>query len=268
MKRSALLLTACLTLSGCLVEEDPHVMTVLGNQSVTTAEKCVVKAAAGTLMLLPIGTLDLLFTQTYDLFPLVQNELYALEQATTLGAEQFQTEAHYINVTGAWVSFEIDGLLGQYTDGSETELPQDFFVGTSGAVQPQGSIPVKLEVVPPPVGQLLDRDKAFDKEYSLGWMQVKIVLQGYMGDETEVRSQPFYYPIRVCRKCLEYMVPTAEEVEEIQACHPGQDYGVPNVWARFFITPGSDRYEKKIAMADGRLDDLSKEIPAEVLPGE
>ena len=201
-------------------------------------------------------------------------------------------DIHNITITGAWVSYRMDGLLGNYQletdadnngipdilevdsdeDGkpdlkeSDLRLPSKAFVPTSGLLEAGGTVSVALEAVPPWVGNLLDMDRAFDKAYSGGMLLATVVIQGYMADGTEVRSSEYHFPIRVCRGCLVlYDAPPASCCNHSTAptsvpCFPGQDEA-SSCSVACAVLEGTDRADLKVLMVKREISDLSESLP-------
>jgi len=295
MKRWGLVIgSVALCLSGCVVENDPEVMYIQSTRLLNRTQKCAIKGGGGSgqIEAIAVGTLDLLQSNRYLLFPELKNGLSPVETVTGGSPKSLQLESHNITITGAWVSYRMDGLLGNYQletdadnngipdilevdsdeDGkpdlkeSDLRLPSKAFVPTSGLLEAGGTVSVALEAVPPWVGNLLDMDRAFDKAYSGGMLLATVVIQGYMADGTEVRSSEYHFPIRVCRGCLVlYDAPPASCCNHSTAptsvpCFPGQDEA-SSCSVACAVLEGTDRADLKVLMVKREISDLSESLP-------
>jgi len=277
---------AGILLAGC-VAEDPTTFLVIGNQLVTRKMQCVIKVGGGALEFQPIGVLDLLQTNQYYMFPVVKNQLTNVTATIGVDPASMVLEPHNISITGARVDYSMAGLEGPWNAGAtlfadtpdemevpdETRLPGSVWVPTSSVVEPDVQMPFKLEVVPPSVGQLLDRDKAFDELYSAGILKVVVVLVGFLGDGTEVHSPEFHFPIKVCRGCLVgYDVPPESCVsDEFMAayvpCFPGQDESTPCTMVDELLWHSDlDRGKRKAGLLVHCINSLGDSIPEECMP--
>lgn len=293
MKRWGLVICGfAMWFSGCVVENDPEVMFIQATRLVNRTQKCALKGGGGQVEVIAIGTMDLLQSNRYQLFPTVMNGLSPLEAVMGGSPKSLQLEAHNITITGAWISYRMDGLLGNHllevdldnngtadilevdvdADGkpdlkeSDLRLPSKVFVPTSGLLEAGSTVSVALEAVPPSVGNLLDMDRSFDKAFSGGILHTTIVVQGYMADGTEVRSSEYHFPIRVCRGCLVvYDAPPQaccnySTIPTSVPCFPGQDESSSCAVACMVIE-GSDRAELKKLMIKKEISDLSAPLP-------
>lgn len=263
---------------GC-VAEDPTVYFVLANQLVTRKAQCIVKGgSSGSVEAQSVGYMDLLQTNRYLMFPIVQNQLPELEKAVGQNESTMHLDPHTITMTGAWVTYEIAGLQGPYNAGSNgpdgepisdsTSLPGKVYVPTSGTVAPDNVTTLMMEVIPPEVGTLLDADKGFDVKYNAGMLQTKVVLQGFLGDGTEVHTPPFNFAIKVCRGCLvnydetaSYCCQSSKEVQYVP-CWPGQDEASPCRLVCELLHPGMPRAFEKRAMLLGLTGSLADTLSA------
>jgi len=262
-------LLAVTVFAGC-VAEDPTVLIVKANQSVNRKAQCALKATGTAQEFRAFGVMDLLQTNRYVMFPLVENQLPKKGSAAT-GQYVMSLDSSTVTLQGAWFNYSIDGLEGPY-DGSatETSLPSDVYIATAGSVEGDGGrITVALEAIPPSVGALLDRDKAFDDIYRGGVLSVEMVLQGFMADGTEVHTPPFVFPVTVCRGCLltypvapKLCCPATVEIT-VSPCQPGQDEGTECPLACVILTSQLDRADKKMAMVLGYVSSLADSLSAE-----
>jgi len=269
---------AVAVLSGC-VAEDPTVFFIKNALSLTRKQQCVVKAGGAAQEVISIGLMDLLLTRHYVIFPIVVNQLPVRTNSSAAGNLVMGLDASTITIAGAWLNFHMEGLTVQYdplnpTSEVPTDFPSDFFVPTSGSVAGGGDAEsvVGFHAVPGPVGDLLDNDRAFDHQYSGGLLNVEIVLQGFLADNTEVHSSPFFFPIMVCRGCS----PAYEQVGSpseccpsmkeatYQACFPGQDEATSCLVACGLIQENDHRGREKMAMLLGYVDSLDEALSPEV----
>jgi hypothetical protein len=175
-------------------------------------------------------------------------------------------------VKGAWVTYEMDGLLGDYEDGEPTVLAKQW-LPTSGAVQPLTYLTLKIEAVPPPIALKLDRDIAFDPLGSAGTLTLGVSLEVTLGDGSVLQTEPFYYPITVCRGCL-----TSYEAKPTRCCDwliapdffpcfPGQDERYSCLTGCWLIWRDRvDRYAEKMAMLEGFITNLGVDLTTLALP--
>lgn len=292
MKRTILLWTTlALVLSGCLAEGDPETFYIISTRLINRTAQCQLRATSGTSEVVPIGTMDLLQTNRYILFPVVKNGFLSVDNVTGLTEENLLAEPNNITITGAWVSYEIDGLQGSYlldedldADGiadilqldadqdgepdyvaSDFQLPEKVFVPTSGFAETEDEVSVALEIIPPTVGMLLDMDKSFNKFYSGGILQTTVVLQAFMGDGTEIHSTEYHFPLRLCRGCLVFYDKEPQNCCQFDTepdmipCYPGQEEPSSCSVACMNLD-GVDRQELKQAMVRRELRDLSGEL--------
>lgn len=290
-----MILSAMLT-TGCLAENDPEILYVTAARLINRVQKCSIKSATGQVEVMPVGTMDLLQTNKFLLFPVVENGLVSAEEVTGVSPATLSGEPNNITITGAWVSFDFDSLdlQGSYqftvdadnngvADILELDLdgdgepdislddlvpPGKIFVPAAGYAAVGEAATLSLEIIPPPIGNLLDQDLAFDEVYSAGILQTKIVIQGFLSDGTEVKSNPFFFPVKICRGCLvSYDIQPAsccfpEEQPQLVPCFPGQDESSSCTIA-CSVLYGADRSTKKVAMLKRYITNLQDEIPAE-----
>lgn len=267
-------LWVAISMEACSPEGEANSLYVVGNQLVGKKTQCIAKATGGTLDLNAMGVMDLTGTNTYWLFPMVINRWEELSKTTGLDSPQGYLNPHVVLIKGAWVSFKMDGLLGPYdaTERGKDGLPLnptdlsalgEVWVPTSGSVDPGTASPLKIMAVPPFVGNMLDKDIAFNKVYSGGILTVTVVIEGVQIDGSEVHSMPFHFPIMVCRQCLVvYDVPPERshlksEPATAIPCFPGQDEPTSSTLA-FRNLWGVDRCEAKRAMILNWIQDLGE----------
>lgn len=279
--RILIALFSVVAVSAC-VAEDPGSMFIQGNQRITRQQQCAPQAAQGgsQQVFMTVGTMDLLQTDRYVAYMVVGSRLPNIATATGKENEDLQIEVNEITITGAWVTYRIDGLQGSFNgnvpvdsnnDGvpeleANLSVPESVFVPTSAFLSNGNNAVVAFEVVSSPVGKALDADKAFDTLYAAGYLSAEIVLEGYMTDGTEVHSTPFTYPIKVCRGCLvSYNMDPPEcctftEQATYVPCFPGQDEASPCTVA-CDVLRGTVRETEKRAMLLGETTTLA--APAE-----
>lgn len=260
---SLLAVVFVLVFQGCAPEGNPASLQILTNALVGLENACQMQAGAKVKITRPVGVMDLLMTNRYIMFPSIFN---AMESSLTVSGQTAETgglEMNSIVLSGARISYDIEGLLGGY-DGSDTDLPSSVFSPTSGTLEPGDYSTVTLDVIPPYIGNILDKDLAFDTLNSAGTMIVHVSIEGRMLDGTKLQSNEFLFPITICRGCLLYynVLPTQccrGIFEAPDACVPGQDSGVPCDVA-CILTMGMDREDKKIAMIMREIDSLADEV--------
>lgn len=249
---------------------------------VNRAQQCAPQAAQGGAQQVfqTAGVLDLLQTNQYVGHMAVGSRLPDTATATGKQIEDLQIEVNEITITGAWITYRIDGLQGAFNgnepldendDGvpeleANLTVPESVYVPAAGFLANGSNAVVKFEVVSPLVGKALDADKAFDTLYSAGYLSAEIVLEGFMTDGTEVHSTPFTYPIKVCRGCL---VAYDKDPSEcctflsqplVPPCFPGQDQA-SSCTVACDVLRGAIREDRKRAMLLGETDTLA--LPAE-----
>jgi len=264
---------------GCAPEGEPQTLWVYANQLVNRKTQCTAKSTGGKVAeIMPNGIMDILVTNRYVMYPAVKNGL--TPQVQSLGQDEttMHLESNVIQLKGGWVTYRLQGLLGQFgtDDGDgglvETKLPKQW-VGTSGAVEPGTILPAQIELVPPPVGALLDNDVAFDGRGSAGWLSATLVMEGTMTDGTVVQSPEFHYSVKVCRGCMvAYDVWPSEcckflSSPAIYPCFPGQDEPYScllGCWLNSFAS--DERSILKRAMLAGYVNTLATTVEEENLP--
>jgi hypothetical protein len=261
-------------LGACAPDGDPETLMIFTNVMVGTKTQCQIKPGGGaSVESRQLGVLDLLVANRYFVFPLVYNGLTAVEEATGVTAESMNLESHTVTLQGAWVTYEIDGLVGPYdSPGTPAKLEKQW-VPAVGSLLPENYGTVGLEAVPPPIGMLLDQDAAFNQLGSGGYLIISVQLEGTMADGTVVHSTEFHYPVIVCRGCLTtYEVPPDQCYKypiqpDEYPCFPGQDerYScMTGCWINDRDRP--DRYAEKMAMISGFIMDLNVDLNTLELP--
>jgi hypothetical protein len=266
-------IVTCWGVASCAPEGDPETAIVFANMAVGEKTQCVAPASGGSSVeTRPVGVLDLLLANRYKMFPIVFNGLSSVETTLGVGVKTLALEGHILTFKGAWISYSIDGLLGQYEDGAATKLPKQF-IPTTGAVEPEKFGIVEIEVVPPPIVQLLDKDMAFDQLGTGGYMIATVVLEGQLSDGTMVHTPEFHYPITVCRGCLtsyeviEERCCLFEDAPAMFPCFPGQDSRYScllGCWLTYRDRP--DRYAEKMAMLNGYIKSLNVDLTEVPMP--
>jgi hypothetical protein len=270
MKRSYPLVVVLLIagiVGACAPTGENEAIFIYGNLLVDKKTQCQAKPGGGAnVVQRSLGTLDLLMAKRYLFFPIIANQLQPSAVATGVSTQELALEANNISVKGFWVSYAIEGLKGPYdaeTEDAKTVLEQHW-APASGTVPANSLGPSLIELLPPPVIQALDKDKAFDDWGSAGIMTVTIVLEGMLGDGTLVHSTEYHFPLVICRGCLtQYEVPPDECWRENfeptnYPCFPGQDDGYSCLTACYELdlAYNSDRAMLKKAMVVGYTDTL------------
>ena len=290
-----MVLSSMLT-TGCLVENDPEVLYITTARLINRLQKCSIKSASGQVEMIPIGTMDLLQTNRFLMFPVVENGLLSVEDVVGLGPGTLSGEPNNITITGAWVTFDFESMnlktnylldvdednngiadiLEADADGDgepdvsldDLALPNKIFIPAAGFAPIEESSTLSLEIISPPIGNLLDQNHAFDEIFSAGILQTKVVVLGILADGSEVQSNPFYFPVKICRGCLvTYDVQPAsccfpETDTALVPCFPGQDES-SSCSVVCAVLYGADRFVKKEAMLKRYITNLQDEIPAE-----
>ncbi|MBM4353106.1 MAG: hypothetical protein FJ109_04815 [Deltaproteobacteria bacterium] len=262
MKTISRLLLLALLLPACAPDSLTGGLYIIAGQAVSPKTQCMAKAGGGATEIRSIGTLDLVLSHEYLFFPIVKNEMDALDQSTGQISESGYLNTNAINIKGAWITYSIKGLQGPYDGNGKTSLGETY-VPTSGTVEPDGgTTTIMLPVVPFWIGAELDRDKAFDTYLSGGYMTAAIKLEGELLDGTLVRSSTFHFPILLCRACLIGLIPDWAEGEDYNYCAPGQDIPIDTVLAQFFVSSWQpDRWQEKLALLQGQIRSLSETLP-------
>lgn len=262
-------------LSACAPDGDLESIMVFSNIAVSKKTQCIAETGGGaTSEPRPIGTMDLLVANHYWLFPMVYNGLAPTQTTVELSPTEMSLDAHVVTIRGAWVTYHIEGLQGNWETGEDTVLPKQW-VPTSGSVLPLGFGTMVIEAVPPPIARALDNDTAFDATGSAGYLIVGVTLEGSLGDGSVVHTEPFYFPITVCRGCLvSYGVRPDEccdflATPEFFPCFPGQDerYScLTACWLTMFDRV--DRYAQKMALIEGYVSSLAVNLDEIELPDD
>ncbi len=266
-------LTVIAGLSACAPDGDLESVMVFANVAVSKKSQCIAPTSSGaTTETRGIGTMDLLVANHYWVFPMLYNGLTTTEGTVGKSAQEMSLNAHMISVRGAWITYDIAGLQGHWETGAETELPKQW-VPTSGSVLPLTFGTIKLEAVPPPIARALDNDKAFDTLGSAGYLTVGITIEASLGDGSVIHTEPFYYPITVCRGCLvSYDVRPDECCDFLDAadffpCFPGQDERYSCLTACWLVLYDRvDRYAQKMAVIEGHVSTLAANLDGITLP--
>ena len=250
-------------LSACAPDGNLESVMIFSNVSVSKKTQCIAETGGGaTTETRPIGVLDLMVANHYWMYPMIYNGLDTTLNTTEASPKEMSADAHVVTVRGAWVTYEIDGLKGQY-DGGETVLPKQW-LPTSGSVLPLAYATLKIEAVPPNIALALDRDLAFDPLGSAGYLNVGVTFEVSMGDGSVLHTETFYYPITVCRGCLtSYEAPPVrccdwQIAPDFFPCFPGQDERYSCLTGCWLIYRDRvDRFAQKMAMMEGYITNLS-----------
>ena len=148
----------------------------------------------------PYGIMDLGLTQAYYLHPLVEN---AMESSVRLNPST--AESNRIAVTGAQV--RLRSSTGE-------SIATDYFVPTSGLVEPGGVVATSFQAVPP---GYLTAGGANDM------VIVEFKMLGTTGGGIEVDTPWFAFPLYTCTGCLVMFPP--EAWDEIMGCYNCWDIG-------------------------------------------
>lgn len=229
MKRAAMLagLAVCLT-AGCTdLGGNPQALSIRYNTLVSSQTQCQVRA--GATQMRSWGVMDIGIANSYWFFPQILNQLPLSSTVTGLSSEQQRLEANDVQIVGAEIHYD-GGQLGDALD--------PVFVPASGVVAPQETWPAVLPIIPPERGNVLRANAMAasggefgDYCYEGEVIIAKIRIIGLLTDNTEIRSNEFWFPITVCYGCLAYRPPGAdctrleEQLRNIP-CFPGQDDGV------------------------------------------
>lgn len=268
-----LLVTAWL--NACAPDGDLESIMVFSNVAVSKKTQCIAETGGGASSeTRPIGVLDLMASNHYWMFPMMYNGLTTTQNTVELTPAEISLDSHTIAVRGAWVTYQIDGLLGHWDGDTETVLEKQW-VPTSGSILPLAFMTFQIEAVPPPIALALDNDIAFDTLGSAGTLTLGVTIEGTLGDGTVVHTQPFYYPITVCRGCL-----TTYDVRpslccnkliepDFHPCFPGQDERYScQIGCWLVYRDQVTRYAQKMAMFEGYTNSLADDLDTLPLPDE
>jgi hypothetical protein len=262
MKTLSRLMLLVLLLPACAPDSLSGGLMIVAGQAVSPKTQCIAKAGGGATEIRSIGVLDLTLSHEYLMFPIIRNNMDSLEQSTEQTSESGYLDTNSINIKGAWITYDIEGLKGAWDGSGKTKLPETY-VPTSGTVEADGGqTTLVVPVIPFWIGSALDRDSAFDGYLSGGYMTLGIKLEGETLDGTLVRSSKFHFPVFLCRTCLVGILPPNAEQAEYVYCNAGQDYVIgPDLALMFVNTWQPDRWQEKMAMMLGAIRNLSEPIP-------
>jgi hypothetical protein len=257
----------------CAPDGNLESMMVFSNTLVSKKTQCIAETGGGaTTEAQQLGVLDLMVANHYWMYPMIFNGLSSSQETLGLSPAQMALDAHTISIKGAWVTYEIDGLEGSYLDGAETTLTKQW-LPTSGSVLPEAFQTVKLEAVPPTIVNALDKDKAFDRIGSAGYLTLTLKFEGVMADGTVVHSDDFHYAITVCRGCLTTYEVAPQDCCKFEAspeffpCFPGQDERYSCLSGCFLVDRDRpDRYAQKMALFAGFTKSLEVDLTSLELP--
>ena len=228
MRRLARLSTlSCVVMlfSGCPEHE---AQALFAQASVRYSAVCDAQALIGsTVPQYPFGILDLTISRVgYFNFIQLVNLMTTSEEVTGLSAANAQLENNIMQILGATITYDTNGL--------ESSLPSGFFQYSPSGVLPQEAVIGVVNGIPPAVANILRQDPAlsgtknmrdplikacFESQGKsptwegapLGGRFVDIVarmtFEAYLLDGVEVRSNEFRFPIRVCNGCLVEQLP-------------------------------------------------------------
>ena len=227
MKHTWMGLSALVLMTGC-PEHEPQALWAQGVTDLDQA--CKAKAGGGQISGgLSEGWLDISVDRIgYWLNVQVTNNLHLSESTSKLGVANGQLDNNSINLTGATVNYDVDGL--------GVSLPQGFFQPAAASALPGVSAVVPVNVFPPQVLAVLRKspvlvgekpirdpliaeclwgvddngDRLTDpptwKSVPLGGRTITVIVrvtyEGVLLDGTEVRSNELHFPVNVCTGCL------------------------------------------------------------------
>jgi hypothetical protein len=161
-------------------------------------DECVVSDEGDSTVRLESGTLDVALDQlySYKLFPLVQNNLVELSDDTNIDANRVAISGARVKIvppTGVSVPFRAD-------------CAAEFDHPSQGAVFPGSQRAVRVEAIRSCHADLLRnlfRTGALNPALSESvFFRVIVRIKGRHGG-TEILSDPFEFPIRICYGCLQ-----------------------------------------------------------------
>lgn len=180
------------------------------------------------------GTLDLVVGVTYHLYPLVRNDMPSMAEMKSFSESDGRLEAHNVFLKEASLHYSYGNAIRL----QETEKT----VPISGTVFVNGLAAVPVEVIDLDMGNKLYGKPTLHTRsevdpYPTSGLVVDVTIKGEMADGTEIQSNVFSYPIRVCRGCLLSFPPEADDQTNTELdcdntssqsigdmpCHPGQD---------------------------------------------
>ncbi len=254
--------------SGCAPDGDLESVMVFSNVLVSKKTQCISESGGGpTSETRPIGVLDLMVANHYWMYPMLYNGLDTTISTVEKGVTEMSIDGHTMSVKGAWVTYEIAGLQGDYETGEPTVLAKQW-LPTSGSALPLTYLTVKIEAVPPPIALALDRDKAFDALGAAGYLTLGVSLEVTLGDGSMLHTETFHYPITVCRGCLTSYEAQPDRCCDWQIapdffpCFPGQDERYSCLTGCWLVWRDRvDRYAQKMAMFEGYISNLG--VPVE-----
>lgn len=207
-------------LAGC-PDNEPHTIWVQG--VLAPDDSCVWQPLLGSgVAMIAVGYVDLSVNRDgYFAGIQIINNIPNSEAVTELGPNKFHLENGAVQLVGATVNYDTEGL--------SVSLPSGFFQYTPSGIFPREVGVGVVNLVPPAVLQILRTEPWLvgDKEVQdplvaaclesvsgeatwrnvpLGGREVtilaRVVFEGILQDGTEVRSNEFRFPIKICNGCL------------------------------------------------------------------
>ena len=220
--RKLILALLAVGLMGC-PEHEAQVLFAQAN--LKPDDSCIAQPQVGSQAeTIQVGRLDLASNREgYIANIQLLNFLTTSQQVSGLGPAEAHLDNGVIQVMGATVRYEVEGL--------EVKLPQNFFQHAPTAAFPAEASVVQINIMPPQVVQLLRTDPWLSgkKKFSDGliescyltaaaggnpsWTNVPvggreveilviITFEGALQDGVIVHSNEIRYPLRVCNGCL------------------------------------------------------------------
>lgn len=233
---SLLAVMTATSVPACSPMEEAASFWVHGVIAVTPREQCV--ASADARIFRPYGTMDIWMTNRYRAAFKVEN--YLVSTRAKFGV--LYGENDNIQIMGAHVSFEYPDGLDQDTIDA---LSQSRFVPATGVALPEKVGAATAIAIQPDLGNVLAADtkiRGSALDYGGVILNMKVRLEGRLGDGTIVKSNEYEYPLQICYGCL-YQIVTADCNDLSDAndmavpCFIGQDDGVD---CRLFTLWGAD----------------------------
>lgn len=254
-KRSSLALLSILSgLWLSCASENPMALMILDNALVGRDQSCMIKTGQTAQAILTHGTMDVTLTNRYTMYPHFRNVMPTIQQLTGETEKSLISETNTLNIRGAYVRLDLgimcpvydeyydicceptpDGYCDEkpYTKGNQDLAPyitEGFFSPAAATVKPNEESVIKIDVVPPELGnkifeRLLKYAQSSKTSYPALWITAYVQLEAKTQDNWTIRSNVFAYPIQVCFGCLLIQKSNDSDPNNIP-CHPGQDFPI------------------------------------------
>ncbi|MBM4386852.1 MAG: hypothetical protein FJ088_03880 [Deltaproteobacteria bacterium] len=240
MRRITIVFFAALTFQlvsiSCIEERNPQVLLYVTNLAMTRETQCIIQVGAGANQLMrTFSILDFALGNRYFAFPLIRNQLPSIFTVNESSVSENVNETNYVQIIGAYVEYDLGELAGQMTSDVIANAFTDptFVFSNSGLlIAPGIEGVIGLEIVPnKQAGHIREAlAKLAKTKAAIQGTSAEIVayvtLEGMLQDGTVVKSNLFYFPLKLCFGCL--IAKTVSNCNDLPEgvqppCIPGQD---------------------------------------------